>query len=311
MSLLRLDRLLSLHLFRPIQRAGFGGRTFGIPILMYHSISEDEGSGVADYYRTNTSPAVFERQMRFLRDEGFHSVDLDQALRLLENQAAPEMKAFVITFDDGFRDFYTSAFPILNKYGFTATMYVLTGFIGDGRKSFKGRECLIWSEVRELRRQGIQFGSHSVSHPVLYELSWKEIESELTCSKTEVEGQLKEEVTSFAYPYAFPQQDRRFIEGFMELARASGYRNCVTTIIGRVKPGANQFCLKRLPANDCDDTALLAAKLQGAYDWLASPQTLIKNLKMCLRGSKKRDPGPAQTAQRRPEAPVSSRRNDG
>jgi hypothetical protein len=122
---------------------------------------------------------------------------------------------------------------------------------------------------------------------------------------------LGEEVTSFGYPYAFPQQDRKFSRGFIELARGLGYRNCVTTVIGRMKPGANPYCLKRLPVNDCDDPALLSAKLQGAYDWLASPQALVKNLKQCVRGSRKRDGAPASADGRHSESPANPGRHDG
>ena len=90
-------------------------------------------------------------------------------------------------------------------------MYLPTGFIGDDRRRFKSRECLTWPEVRELHRAGIEFGAHTVNHPVLYDLSLADIERELVTSKAQIEAELASEVASFAYPYAFPQADRDFL----------------------------------------------------------------------------------------------------
>jgi peptidoglycan/xylan/chitin deacetylase (PgdA/CDA1 family) len=203
-------------------------------------------------------------------------VDLAEAFRWLNTKVPTTSKPVVITFDDGFRDFHDLAFPILKKYGQTAIMHLPTAFIASNRRSFKGRECMTWNEVRELRKQGVHFGSHTVSHPKLYELSWKEIEAELAHSKENLERELGEEITGFGYPFAFPQQDQRFTDRLTQMLRQLGYRNCATTVVGRARPGDDPFCVKRLPVNGCDDTALFEAKMAGAYDWLAHPQALAK-----------------------------------
>ena len=206
-------------------------------------------------------------------------MDLAEGFRWLNTRVPTTNKPVVITFDDGFRDFHDLAFPILNKYGQTAVMHLPTAFIASNRRSFKGRECMTWNEVRELRQQGVRFGSHTVSHPKLYELSWKEIEAELAHSKENIERELGEEITGFGYPFAFPQQDRRFADRFTQLLRQLGYRNCATTMVGRARPGDDLFCVRRLPVNGCDDPALFEAKLAGAYDWFARPQALAKRAK--------------------------------
>lgn len=247
-----------------------------LPILMYHSISDTVEPGVSPYYKTSTSPARFEQQIRWLTEAGFRSVDLEEGLRLAQRGIEKQEKIAAITFDDGFRDFYDSAFPILKKHGHTTTVFLPTAFLGDKRQSFKNKACLTWQEVRELRAAGIRFGSHTVNHPVLYKNSWQEIENELAASKENLEQALGEKITNFAYPYAFPQHDRQFVEKFQELLRQLGYRSCATTVIGRVQTGDNPFCLKRLPVNDDDDQTLLLAKLNGAYDWLAYPQSWFK-----------------------------------
>jgi peptidoglycan/xylan/chitin deacetylase (PgdA/CDA1 family) len=273
---MRLDRTLSLHLVHPLMKMGAPSHKVALPILMYHSISDDPEPGVSAYYKTNTSPALFEQHLRCLNSEGFRSVDLDEAVRLLQQDWPKEGKFVVITFDDGFRDFYDIAFPLLKKYGHVATVYLPTGCIGENHRSFKHRECLTWKEVRELRAQGVRIGSHTVNHSVLYGLSWNDIENELSVSKRQIEQVLGEEITSFAYPYAFPQHDRPFTEEFVRLLREQGYQNSVTTVIGRARPNDDLFRLKRLPVNNGDDMELFAAKLDGAYDWLTRPQSWFK-----------------------------------
>jgi peptidoglycan/xylan/chitin deacetylase (PgdA/CDA1 family) len=342
--IVRLDRFITLNLVQPLRRlfnvqsSKFKVQDSGapsqhsstpalqhstlltpIPILMYHSISDDPEHDVSPYYKVSTSPAVFRQHMQFLAAQGYRTIRLDELVSMLTiglpdyRTAEPQdhgatmsrdpisafsfqLSAFpklvCITFDDGFRDFYTETFSVLQNHGFTATMFLPTAFIGDERRLFRPstlnpqlsttKECLTWSEIRELRKSGIDFGSHTVNHPKLVELSWPDVECELLDSKAELENQLQAAVTAFCYPYAFPQTDRQFVHRFTGLLSDTGYRSCATTELGRVRPGADPFRLKRLPANSLDDLALFAAKLDGAYDWLACPQGLAKRLKSCL-----------------------------
>jgi hypothetical protein len=94
----------------------------------------------------------------------------------------------------------------------------------------------------------------------------------LADSKQCLEHELGEGIASFAYPYAFPQEDRQFTEPFARLLLELGYRNCATTVIGRSPANAAPLFLKRLPINSCDDRRLFEAKLTGAYDWLGLAQ---------------------------------------
>lgn len=168
---------------------------------------------------------------------------------------------------------------MLEECGFTATVYLPTAFIGGQRRRFRGRECLCWQEVRELRARGFHFGSHTVHHPQLHGLPWDCIARELAESRAQLEQELQLDVLDFAYPFAFPQQDRDFAPRFMELLQSAGYQSSVTTIIGRARPGDSPLCLRRLPVNGCDDTRFLDAKLVGAYDWLRCAQTAVKRVK--------------------------------
>jgi biofilm PGA synthesis N-glycosyltransferase PgaC len=279
----RVDRVGTLWVAAPLLRATRNGVRIGLPILMYHSISNDLENGVGEYYKTNTSPEAFRRQMRFLKDAGYRVVTLEEAVRALRAGDQGREKQVVVTFDDGFRNFYDQAYPVLSDCGFTATMFLPTAFIGNSRHSFKGRECLTWPEVRELHDAGIEFGSHTINHPVLVDLEWKEIEHEIRDSKNELEQNIAARALTFAYPYAFPQADRAFARRFERLLVEAGYICCVSTAIGVARAGDDLFQLKRLPVNSGDDNALLQAKLEGAYNWLAVPQLLSKRGKHLLR----------------------------
>lgn len=242
----------------------------GIPILMYHSISTDPEGGISPYYRVCTSPPRFREQMALLRDGGWQVVSLAEALT---GQAPP--RSAVITFDDGFRDFATEAWPVLSEFGFGAMVFVATGMVG---KEFTGRPCLNWGEMRELSRQGVKFGSHTVNHPRLVDLGWREIREELTDSRRRLEDEVGEPVADFCYPYRYPE-DRDFGRRFTGLLEECGYRSCLTTRVGRFRGGDSPLAVPRLPVSEVDDGRLLAAKLEGAYDWLARPQRWVKAIR--------------------------------
>ena len=284
----RLDRGLTLALFQPLRRvvARDKAEEGCLPVLMYHRIADDPETGVAPYYRVATSPRRFADHLTWLGELGFTGTSLEEALAMTAAERRTR-RPVALTFDDGFRDFHTAAWPALRRHRYTATVYLPTDFIAPARKTFHGSECLTWEEVRELRHAGIRFGSHSVTHPKLYRLPWDAIERETAWSKDRIEQELQEPVRSFAYPYAFPQEDLRFTARLADLLRRQGYRSCATTVVGRVRAGAAAFCVKRLPANTCDDRRLFTAKLTGAYDWLGFAQSWTKRGKhlFCPRRS--------------------------
>ena len=250
---------------------------------MYHSISESLESDISPYYRVCTSPKRFADHMSCLANNGWTGVTLRKGLESLDHSSKLSSKLVAITFDDGFRDFYSTAFPILKAHGFSATMYLPTAHIGESSLEFKGRQCMTWGEVAELHREGIEFGSHTVNHPVLYELPLTDIESELAISRKRIEEVLNSECRAFAYPYAFPQTDAPFVQKFSDMLSRLGYTTGVTTMVGRVDASDNRLLLKRLPVNESDDWSLLEAKLHGAYDWLGVPQAIIKRARWWIR----------------------------
>lgn len=282
---LRIDRLTTLYVVDPILRRRSTGKPF-LSILMYHSIADEDEAGVHPYYRTGTAPAVFAAQMESLHQAGFSVIGLGEAIRR-SNQPDAE-KSVVITFDDGYRNFYANAFPVLDRHGFTATMFLATAYVGESNLTFKGKECLSWGEVRELQKHGISFGSHTVTHPQLHDCNASSMRDEIVASKRTIEQKLGCAVPSFSYPYAFPETDNSFKARLRDELRHAGYENGVCTTVGHPGPASDPYFLNRLPVNSDDDPQLFLAKLAGSYDWLAKPQYLVKMAKNWTRNGSHR-----------------------
>jgi peptidoglycan/xylan/chitin deacetylase (PgdA/CDA1 family) len=289
--LIRPDRLITLYLSRPLTGLSHTSRDPGVPILMYHSVSDATDTNLLPYYRTVTTPQTFHTHMTLLRDLGCEAVTLSNAIRLLQTSFGPAVRTpgptsipadrtVVITFDDGFRDFYTHAFPILDTFGFRATVFPASGCVD---KAFRnGRDCLRTAEIRELARSGVEFGSHTVSHPQLRDLSWTAIVPELADSRRALEDMIGSEVRLFSYPFRFPEEDTQFTDRFASVLAEQGYTGGVTTVIGVSSRGDNPLFLRRLPVNELDDQRFFQAKLDGAYDWLHVCQLTYKRLRRAV-----------------------------
>jgi peptidoglycan/xylan/chitin deacetylase (PgdA/CDA1 family) len=276
-EIVRADAFITLNVVQPVCRL-FPPKGRRVPILMYHSISDREERG-HPYFRTVTSPKVFSMHMEYLKECGYTAVSVAEALDYIDGKKVFATQPVVITFDDGFADFHTGAFPVLAEHGLTATMYLPTGFIRREPGHFSGWACLTWNQVRELHAAGIEFGSHTVNHPKLVELPAKAVEEEVRRSKEAIEQEIGAAVTSFAYPYAFPETKRSFTAMLRGMLQEAGYGNGTCTVIGLAGEGDDRLFLKRLPMNGLDDGSLMGAKLGGAYDWLGRVQRGWKRLK--------------------------------
>jgi peptidoglycan/xylan/chitin deacetylase (PgdA/CDA1 family) len=276
MTTFRLDRAISIGLARPVSHMLRRQRAPRVPILMYHGLQMEVG-GRHPYFETNTSREQFAAHMKFLDENGYTTVNLNEALEAMMTGRNSDNRV-VITFDDGFRDFYTHAFPILAEYNFKATMFIVSGLTGNETVRADGKEYMTWAEVREIHAHGIQIGSHTVNHPELYKLSPKEVEYEVRQSKETIEDGLGEAIRSFSYPYAFPEQDKKFTAQLQEMLQTHGYENGVSTILGTAGADDNWFFMPRLPVNSFDDLRLLNAKLEGGYDWLHAAQKAYKKV---------------------------------
>jgi peptidoglycan/xylan/chitin deacetylase (PgdA/CDA1 family) len=271
----RLDRLASIYVCHPIAKLTGWTTKYSVPILTYHSISENLFGKVHPYHHINTPVSVFAMQMKWLRREGYRTINLSELLSGFEaNQDLT--KTVALTFDDGYQDFYTDAFPLLRQCGFMATLFLATDRIRDTSVRIEGANYLTWKEVRELHSEGIAFGSHSVTHADFRSLGPDQIDYELEYSKETIEQRTGAPVESFSYPFALPEEDGDFIRYLADTLENVGYSNGVSSTIGRAKPKDTRFFLPRLSVNCWDDVELLRAKLEGGYDWLHWPQWFYK-----------------------------------
>ena len=198
----------------------------GVPVLMYHSIS-------AKYAPSFCVPAPqFEQEMRYLREHDYHSISpAELRAALADGEPLPE-NPVLITFDDGFGDNYKTAWPILKKYGFRATFFIVTSQVGS--------YSIDWPQLRELADAGNTIGSHTVDHRDLTTLSPSQQEKELRTSRQMLEGRLGVPVTAFCIPYG------KYNKTTLDLLCAAGYDIGFTTNPGRVCAGDNIYTLHRL-----------------------------------------------------------------
>jgi peptidoglycan/xylan/chitin deacetylase (PgdA/CDA1 family) len=212
------------------------------PVFMFHSISATTDRRQRQHF---LSPHQFSRFMRWLENAGY------QCLSSLDYESAsiPPRSVF-LTFDDGYEDFYSTAFPVLNDLGMKATVFIVAGRIGqtnvwDEQKGFPSRQLLSVSQIRELHREGVTFGSHSLSHRWLPELSDADLQREIVDSKSILEDLLGSEVAYFAYPSG--GVDARVRKA---VARA-GYKVAMGTFEG-LTFWEDQFCLNRIGICEMD-----------------------------------------------------------
>jgi peptidoglycan/xylan/chitin deacetylase (PgdA/CDA1 family) len=283
----RLDRFLTIYLSYRFPARGYRGNRLQVPILMYHSISNpDSENQLHPYYEICTSPEAFKMHMRYLYTNNYSVISLEKALSLPAAQQSFRQSVVnppryvVITFDDGYKDFYLHAFPVLKNFNFPSTVYLPTAYIDKTGGGFTGKEHLNWAEIKELQKDGmVSFGSHTVNHRQLRELGKSEIEYELQHSKETIENKTGKAVESFSYPFAFPETDQKFTLLLRGLLERFGYKDGVCTKIETLKTWQHKFFMGRIPVNSYDDNALFKAKLEGLYNWMHIPQYLYKILK--------------------------------
>lgn len=221
-------------------------------ILMYHSVSPK-----LDYFM-NVEPAAFERQMAYLKRKEYPVIPLTELIRRIKTHE-PLGGSVVITFDDGYRDNYTVAFPILKKYRFPATIFVTTDLIGKSDKRNLSRLSI--EEMREMEASGlIDIESHTKSHPRLSKLEADAAREEILGAKLYLESQLGKACAHFAYPYGNFNDDTRRIVSELFVS-AFGVRH------GTVGKSSDLFALPRASVDQSTSFTQFKGKLTRAVDF--------------------------------------------
>jgi peptidoglycan/xylan/chitin deacetylase (PgdA/CDA1 family) len=203
-----------------------------VPILMYHYVDETPppAGPYADELTVRTGD--FEAEMKYLNDNGYHTVSLADAYLAMAGLEALPSKPVVLTFDDGGLDNYLVAFPLLKKHGLTATFFIITGTVGkDGQMD--------WDQLREMAASGMAIQSHTVSHPDLRGIPAARLEAELADSRAAITQAVAEPGYVLCYPGG--AYDQRVIEA----AKAAGYVMAVATGRGKDLDPKAVFEIKR------------------------------------------------------------------
>lgn len=189
-------------------------------ILLYHRVAHLARH--CDPYGLAVTPEQFEQHMRALRRRGVRCASLPEVVEHWAAQQRPGDQV-VLTFDDGYEEFYTTVWPILDRYGFTATVFLVVDYLGHdsgwaGQGAHRSASLLTWEQVRELAAHGITFGSHTLTHPRLSTLPRDEVWREIRMSRDILQERLGVEVGLFSYPYSDCTPE------VIQIVEASGYR---------------------------------------------------------------------------------------
>lgn len=235
-------------------------RVGGINILMYHQVGDF--APMREHRSTYCHYRRFAAQMTWLRRLRYTVLGLDEVLDCLAGRRPVPARAVALTFDDGYENFYEYAWPELQRHGFRAMVYLIADLIGQPSRWFAadGRatpRLMDAARIRELRRAGVDFGSHGASHVKLAEQDDARVRDEVTRSKEVLQELLGEPVPHFCYPYG--SYELRTIEAVQQ----AGYRSAVTCVRALALPGDDWLALPRKAISYGDTLAGVAWKLHA------------------------------------------------
>jgi peptidoglycan/xylan/chitin deacetylase (PgdA/CDA1 family) len=198
-----------------------------VPILMYHRVAAAGPPGLEQF---RVDPTLFDEQLSALAHYGYSTIGLTDGVKVLAGGIDPGEKPIVITFDDGYRDFLT-ALPSLQKYLFTATVYLVAGRIGgfaDWDASYGETAPLMsWPEILEAAGEGTELGCHSLTHRPMTEMSYSDLLRDTRLARETLESGLEMSINHFAYPYGAENEVVRSAIAALRFSSAVSCRPCM------------------------------------------------------------------------------------
>lgn len=236
--------------------------TAAIPILMYHNIASAPRD-LRVYRSLYVSPGTFGRQMWLLHKLGYTGLSVTAAEPYLRGER--QGRVAVITLDDGYADNVESAMPVLQKYQFSATCYVVSGQVGqhngwDDQRLGIQKRLMNSTQLRQWRDGGMEVGAHTRTHPRLTQCNATELRSEVRGCKDDLENLLGSEVTQFCYPYGDEN------EQVVAATREAGFRAATTTHRGRAAAGDDMWRLPRMQIARHHLLPQFAMKILSSYE---------------------------------------------
>jgi peptidoglycan/xylan/chitin deacetylase (PgdA/CDA1 family) len=236
--------------------SGQGRRAGGVPILMYHYIRVNPVASDTAGYILSVAPNDFNLQMQFLAERGYHTVTMAAVREFVRNGTPLPSKPIALTFDDGYDDAFTAAKPILDRYGMTATFYIVTGFLDHLR-------YMTWDQVIALDQDNMEIGAHTVHHVGLTMISGAQRRYELTASQADLEARLGHDVLDFCYPGGE-------VDAASEISvRQAGYLSATTTAYGFAEAGDDALHLPRIRVSGGEGMTHFASLLEGSIGGIA------------------------------------------
>lgn len=211
-------------------------------IIAFHRVNNYD----SDLLTTPTP--VFEEMVDAIR-KNYTVCSLPELIHRIKNHLSLEHKTVVITFDDGYKDNYLNAAPILHQYHIPASFFITSGYIGTEKifpwdeQSSVSHPLMTWDEVRELAHMGFDIGGHTVNHPDLAKISLDHARDEIVGCKEQIERELHKEIHTFAFPFG----ERSCIrDEVIKLVREAGYDCCCSLYGGKVTSNSDLFNLHRV-----------------------------------------------------------------
>lgn len=242
-------------------------KKYEMPVIMYHRVIKDESEkGVHGTYVTVKQ---FEEQIRYLKKKGYETVTFKDLLNNRYKQRFDKNKKWImITFDDGYKDNYENAFPILKKYKFKGIIYILDGIeynkwdvdnSGNPEKKFA---LMNQNELLEMQKYGIEFGGHTSTHPRLAKLPTDKVKTEIINSKSNIEKLIGKELLSFAYPYGSLNEEVK------NVPQEAGYKFAVATDSGSIVFSDDLFEIRRIGIFPTNNLFNFKRKVSGKYNFI-------------------------------------------
>jgi peptidoglycan/xylan/chitin deacetylase (PgdA/CDA1 family) len=215
---------------------------------MYHYIRVNPDPADRLGFNLSVTPVDFARQMDWLAASGYHPIDFDDLRGYLLGGGDLPDRPVVLTFDDGYRDLYTAAYPVLRAHHFKAVAYIVSGFVNSPVN-------VTADQVLEMDANGIQIGAHTVSHADLTKLSGAGLWHEVADSKASLEGLLGHPVLDFCYPSG------RFDDRVVRAVQAAGFLTATTTQPGLVHSAGDRFTWTRVRVSGGESLEQLVSDL--------------------------------------------------
>ncbi len=206
-----------------------------VPILMYHHVGEPPPGADAIRLDLTVLPSQFEAQLAYLSEEGYQTIHLSDLIMHLQMGRRLPSKPIVITFDDGYHDTFTNAYPLLKEYGFVATFFIITLLADEGRE-----EYLSWEEIKALHAAGMEIGSHTYTHPDLRGQPYDYVVWQVLGSKEAIEARIEEPVRLFAHPSG------RYDQQVLEVLKSTDFWGAVAINQGAHQSSEQVFELQRI-----------------------------------------------------------------